>query len=145
VAEAIPAGRRQRTVSAVSLSGIHARSRSFEKRMQVVEPDQVDILAFAVPRCFQQIGDAEEAGFPRELRRDFRKLDGLDGVDFDLAFVHTVPRADGYAGTTPNPNAGGNFAATDSFAQTFCEDHAESLHPVGWIDDAADPTDRDLR
>ena len=113
--------------------------------MQIVEADQVDVLSFTVPRDLQQIGEAKETGFSRELWCNLRKLDRFDGINFDLAFVHTVPRADGYAGTTPNPNAGGNFAATDSFAQTFCEDHAESLHPVGWIDDAADPTDRDLR
>jgi hypothetical protein len=51
--------------------------------MQIVEPDQVarlpqtnDILAFTVPRDLHQIGDAEETGRSRELRRDLRKLDG---------------------------------------------------------------------
>ena len=47
---------------------------------------------------FQRGLDAEESGLSRELRRDLSKLDGLHGVDFDLAFVHTVAGADPDAG-----------------------------------------------
>jgi len=106
--------------------------------MQIVEADQVDILASSMPRDLQQIGEAEETGFSRELRRNLRKLDRLDGVDLDLAFVHTVTGADPYVRTTPNANAAGNLSPTDSFAKTFGEDHAKSLHPVGWNAGSAD-------
>ena len=106
--------------------------------MQIVEVDQVDILAFTVPRDLQQIGEAEETRFSREFRRNLRKLDRLDGIDLDLAFVHTVTGADPYAWTTPNANAAGNLSPADSFAKTFGEDHAKSLHPVGWNAGSAD-------
>jgi hypothetical protein len=97
--------------------------------MQIMEADEVDILAFTVPRDLQQIGEAGESGFSRESRRNLRKLDRLDGVDLDLAFVHTVTGAGPNARTTPNANAAGNLSPTDSFAKTFGEDHAKSLHP----------------
>ena len=100
--------------------------------MQIVEADQVDILAFTVPRDLQQIGEAEETRFSREFRRNLRKLDRLNRVDLDLSFVHTVTATGPYAWTTPNANAAGNLSAADSFAKTFGEDHAKSLHPVGW-------------
>ena len=105
--------------------------------MQVVEPDQVDILPFTVPSNLQQIGDAEETGLARKLRRDLRKLDGLHCVDFDLAFVHTVAGADLDVWTSPDPHAAGYLSPTDSFPKTFCEDHVESLRQVGWNADLA--------
>ena len=73
--------------------------------MQIVEPDQVDILAFTVPRDVQQIGHAEEAGLARELRRNLCKFDGIHGVDFDLAFAHAIAAADLDMGTSPDPDA----------------------------------------
>jgi hypothetical protein len=106
--------------------------------MRIVEADQVDILAFAVARDLQQIGEAKETGLSREARRNLRKLDRLDGFDFDLAFVHTVTGADAYTRTTPNANAAGNLSTTDSFAKTFGEDHVKSLHPVEWNAGSAD-------
>lgn len=99
--------------------------------MQIVEPDQVDILAFTVPRDLQQIADPEEAGLARELRRNLCKFDGLDGVDFYLAFVHPVAATGLDVGTSPDPNAAGNVSPADSFAQAFREDHGESLHQIG--------------
>src|SRR5579863_2070236 len=106
--------------------------------MQIVEANQVDILAFPVPRDLQQIGEAEETGVSGEVGRNLRKLDGLDGVDLDLAIVHTVTGTDSYVRTTPNENAAGNLSPTDAFAKTFGEDHAKSLHPVGWNARSAD-------
>jgi hypothetical protein len=43
--------------------------------MQVVEPDRVDILPFAVPSGFQQIGDTGETRLARQLRRHIRTVD----------------------------------------------------------------------
>jgi hypothetical protein len=99
--------------------------------MQIVEADQVDVLSFTVPRDLQQIGEAKETGFSRELWCNLRKLDRFDGINFDLAFVHTVTGADPDARTTPNANAAGNLSPTDPFAKTFGEDHAKEHTPVG--------------
>ena len=98
--------------------------------MQIVEPNQVDILAFAVPRDLEQIVCAEVAGLARELRGDLRKLDGFHGVDFDLAFVHTVAGADLDVGMSPDPNTAGNVSPADSFAKTFREDHVREITPA---------------
>ena len=97
-----------------------------------MEADQVDILAFAVPRDLQQIGESKETGFSCEIRRNLRKLDRLNGVDLDLAFVHAVTGPNPYARKTPNANAADNLSPTDSFAKTFGEDHAKRLHPIAW-------------
>jgi hypothetical protein len=106
--------------------------------MQIVEADQVDILVFTVAARPSADRPGRGNGFSRELRRKLRKLDRLDGVDLDLAFVHTVTGADPYAWTTPNANAAGSLSPTDSFAKTFGEDHAKSLHPAGWNAGSAD-------
>jgi hypothetical protein len=100
--------------------------------MQIVEPDEVYVLAFAVPRDFKQIGDAEETGVARQLWRDLRTFDELHGVDFDLAIVHPVAAADLDVGTSPDPDAARNLSPTDTFAKAFCEHHVESLQQAGW-------------
>lgn len=96
--------------------------------MQIVEADQVDILAFTVPRDLQQIGEAKETGFSRELRRNLRKLDRLDGIDLDLAFVHAIAPAHSDVRTHPDSNAARDLTPADPFAKAFGEHHEESLH-----------------
>lgn len=91
-----------------------------------MEPDQVNILALAMPRELQQIGDARKTRLPRQLWRDVRHADELDGIDFDLTVVHTVPRADPDMGAGPEPDAAGDRSAADSFPKTFREDHGEA-------------------
>jgi hypothetical protein len=112
--------------------------------MQIVEPDEVDILAFTVARDLQQIGDAEESGLACEFRRDLRYLNGFHGVDLDLAFVHTIAPADLNVGTSPDPNAAGNLPPADCFAKAFREDHVQSLHPVQWNAGSADCDESNL-
>jgi hypothetical protein len=89
-----------------------------------VEPDEIDVLAFAVLRDFQQIEDAEKTGRLGKLRSDVREADGLDGIDFDLAIVHAVTRADFDVRPRPDPNAARDFAATNSFTEPFGKNHA---------------------
>ena len=98
--------------------------------MQIVEPNQIDILAYAVLRNFQEVGDAQETRLTRQLRRDIVQADRLDRIDFDLTFIHPVPGAGLHVGTRPDPDAARDFSAPDPFAKTFREDHGESLHPA---------------
>ena len=119
-----------RLTRALPLTGILARRWRCGQRMQIAEPDQINIVASAVPCDLQQIGHARKAGLAGKLRCDLRKIDGLHGFDFDLAFVHTVVGPGPHMRTSPYPNAAGNLSPTDSFAKTLCEDHAESLHPA---------------
>src|SRR5262245_3029676 len=57
---------------------------------QVMEPDQIDILAGAVCGGAQQIPHAVESRFTSKVRRDVVKRDLLDRVDYDVAFFHLV-------------------------------------------------------
>jgi hypothetical protein len=57
------------------------------------------------------------------------KADRLDRIDFNLTFIHPVSGPDLHAWTLPDPDAAGDFSATDSFAKTFREHHGEKLTP----------------
>jgi hypothetical protein len=92
-----------------------------------MEADQVDVVAFAVFGYFEQVENAEEAGSAGELRGDVGKADGLDGVDFDLAFFHLVALADGDAESDPDADAAGDFTAADAVSKAFGEDHGIGL------------------
>ena len=95
-----------------------------------MKSDQVDILASAVFRNLEQVYQTVEAGLTRELRGDIRKPDGLDGIDFNLAFVHRIAAADPDARTHPDANAAGDVAAPHAVAKTFREDHCWILQRV---------------
>ena len=98
-----------------------------------MEADQIDVFAFAVLGDFQQIDEAQETRFARQLRSDVRKADRLDGIDFDLAFFHAVAVADLDVGARPDADAARDFAAADSLAKALGEHHEKSLHPSGDI------------
>ena len=96
-----------------------------------MEADEVDPFAFTVLRHLQQIDDAEEAGFARQLGRDIRETDRLDGIDFDLAFFHLITGPDFYVRAHPDADAAGDFSAANSLTEAFREHHYESLHRPG--------------
>ena len=95
-----------------------------------MKSDQIDILASAVLRNLEQVDQTVEAGLTRELRGDIRKPNGLNGIDFDLAFVHRIAAADPDARTHPDANAAGDVAAPHAVAKTFREDHHGILQRV---------------
>jgi hypothetical protein len=95
-----------------------------------MKSDQVDILALAVFRNLEQVDQAVEAGLTRELRGDIRKPDGLDGIDFNLAFIHRIAAAHPDVRTHPDANAAGDLAAPHAVAKTFREDHRAILQRV---------------
>ena len=92
-----------------------------------MEPDQIDILAFTVLRGLEQIDNTQETRLSRQLWGDVQKTDRLNGIHFDLAFVHTVPGARGDVGASPDSDAASDFSATNSITKTLGEDHNESL------------------
>ena len=95
-----------------------------------MEPNQIDILAPAMLRHFEQIDHTQKSRLARQLWRDIRKTDRLDRIHLDLTFFHTVPGAHFDMGTRPYAHAASDFSATNSLAKTLGEDHEESLHPV---------------
>jgi hypothetical protein len=92
-----------------------------------VESDQINIFASTVFRDFEQIQNAQEARLAGQLRSDVWKAYLLNRIDLNLAFLHTVPRADGDARTLPDSNAASDFSATYSLAKSFRERHEQSL------------------
>jgi hypothetical protein len=95
-----------------------------------MKPDQVDILAAAMFRNLEEVDQTLEAGFTRELRGDIRKTNGLNGIDFDLAFVHRIAAANPDAWTYPDANAARDVAAPHAIPKTFREDHRGILQRV---------------
>ena len=85
-----------------------------------MKSDQVDILALAVFRNLEQVDQTVEAGLTRELRGDIRKPNGLNGIDFNLAFVHLIAAAHADARTHPDANAAGDAAAPNGPGSPTC-------------------------
>jgi len=79
-----------------------------------VEPNQINVLALAVLRDFEEIEDAKKTRGQRELRSDIGETDRLDGIDFDLAFVHRVAPADFHVRPRPYADAARDFSPTNS-------------------------------
>jgi hypothetical protein len=92
-----------------------------------VEPNQVDVLAFTVLRDFEQIDDTQETRLARQSWSDVQKADRLDGIHFDLTFIHTVPGACFDVRASPDSDAASDFSATNSIAKTLREDHDEKF------------------
>ncbi len=110
--------------------------KSGPARRDVVETDQIDVLAAAVLCDFEQVEDAEESGGAGEGGRDVGKADGVDGVDFDLAIFHGIASADADVRTHPNADRAGDLAGADAVAEAFGEEHggriAGSAQGDGW-------------
>ena len=81
-----------------------------------MKPDQVNVLTFSVLRNFEQIEHTKEAGFPRQRRRDIGKSNRLDGVDFNLAFIHAIAPSYLHVRAKPYPDAASDFTAPDTVA-----------------------------
>jgi len=92
-----------------------------------MEPDEVDAFAPAVLGDLEQIHQAEEARFARQLRSDIREADGRNGIDFDFAFLHAVAVTHFDMRARPYAHAAGDFSAANSLAQALGEHHEESL------------------
>ena len=92
-----------------------------------MEADEVDFFAASMLGDFEQVKNAEEAGCASQLGRDVGEADGLNGVDFDLAFFHGVTPADFDARGLPDADTQGDVAATDAIAEAFGEHHGRKF------------------
>jgi hypothetical protein len=94
----------------------------------VMKVNEIDIFSATMFRHLEKIPHACEATCARQIRRDLRKCNGKDRIDFDLAFLHSVPLAYGYSRTMPYAHATRDTAGTDSVAQILYEQHVTSLN-----------------
>ena len=92
-----------------------------------MEPNQIDIFAFTVLGNLEQIDEPQETRLARQLWSDVGKTDGRDGIHLDLTFFHAVPGAHFDVRTRPDPDAAGDFSATNSLAKPPGEHHEGSL------------------
>jgi hypothetical protein len=88
-----------------------------------VEPNQVHLLAAAVPCGFEEIVHAVKARFARQIVGDVCDLNRLDRVNDDVAVVHRVAPADFDLQPGPDADGAADSAAPDAFAKAFGEDH----------------------
>jgi len=93
-----------------------------------MEPNQVDLLALAMFRNFEEVEDPEEAGRKCELWGDIREADPFYRIHLDVALFHAIPTAHLDVRTHPDSHAARNFSATNALAQTFGEGHPEIVH-----------------
>lgn len=90
-----------------------------------MEPNQVHLVAFAMPCDSQEILHALEPRFTGEVMRDISQGHRRDGIHDDMPIVHPVagPHLDMRA--RPDANAAPDSPATDSLAKRFREHHLE--------------------
>src|ERR1700756_2021311 len=98
---------------------------------QVMEPDEIDVLAASVLRNLQQIRDAREPRLARDLVRDVVESDLLDGVDFDLPRAQPIAVSDLHPRRHPDADAARDLAGANGVAQVFRELHLPMLMPDG--------------
>jgi hypothetical protein len=88
-----------------------------------VESDQIDVLALAVLGDLEEINDSLEARGARQVWSDVVQTDRQDRLDLDFTLFHTVSLAGRHMRAHPDADAAGDLTASDSVAQTSCEDH----------------------
>src|SRR5947209_8598678 len=97
-------------------------------RRQVVEPNQIDVVAPAVPRDPEQIVDAVESRFAGQIIGDVRDSNRRDRIDDDVPLVHAITAAHFYVRTRPDADAAPDPPAPDSLTKAFSEQHKS-----GWL------------
>src|SRR5262245_7654309 len=95
-------------------------------RRQVVEPDQIHVIATAVFCDTQQVLHALEARFTGQIVSHVIEVNRRDRVDDDVTVVHRVTATDLDVRTRPDANAAPDPPPPDSPPKTFSEDHVES-------------------
>lgn len=94
-----------------------------------MEPNQVHLVAAAVPCHLQQIIDAFEPRFARQIVCDVPDGNRRNRIDDDLAVVHLVTTADLYVGSLPDANAAPDSPPSNSLAKAFGEHHTAMPGP----------------
>ena len=88
-----------------------------------MEPNQIHLVAAAVPCDAQQFIHTLESGFTGQIVRDVGDGDRRNRIHDDVALLHAVTTADLYMGTRPDANAASDSPALDSLTKAFREHH----------------------
>jgi hypothetical protein len=87
--------------------------------------DDEDPSSGAVLCDLEKIDDAHKPGLPRELGSDIGEGDLEDPRDENLAGRERVSAADLHVWSLPQPDGGGDFAATNAIAERSEELHGQ--------------------
>src|SRR6478736_1516387 len=88
-----------------------------------MEPNQVGLVAFAVPRDLQEIVNAVESRLAGQIVRNVVDGDRRNRIDNDVSIVHRVAAADLDMEPRPDAYAALDSPAPDAVAQAFREHH----------------------
>jgi hypothetical protein len=91
---------------------------------------QVNVPASTVVRDLEEIDNPKETRLSRQYWSNVRKTNRLDGVYFDLAFLHPIPPAYLHMRTCPDADTASNFSTTNAIPQTLGERHWLPLRPI---------------
>lgn len=78
-------------------------------------------------RHLEEVSNALKAAGAGEIRSDLVECNRDDRINFDLAFLHSVPLACRNVGPMPYTNAASDRTRSDPVAQILYEQHATSL------------------
>ena len=92
-------------------------------RCQIVEPNQVDLVAGPVFRGLEQILHGGEARLACQIAGDVSEAYRLDRIDDDLPFVHPISPSHLDVRTRPDSDAAANPSAPYAFAKVPGERH----------------------
>jgi hypothetical protein len=88
-----------------------------------MEPNQVGLVAFAVPRDLQEIVNAVESRLAGQIVRDVVDVNRRYRIHHDVSVVHRVAASDLDVGPRPDAYAALDSPAPDSVAKAFREHH----------------------
>ena len=92
-----------------------------------MEPNQVGLLAFAMPRDLQQVGNAVESRLAGQIVRDVVDGNRRNRIDDDVSIVHRVAASHLDVGPHPDADAALDSPAADSVAKAFREHHGSHI------------------
>src|SRR5947199_9624652 len=96
---------------------------------QIMEPNQVHLVAAAVSCDSQQIIHALESRFTGQIVGDVGDGNRRNRIHDDMAVVHPVTTTHLDMWTRPDANAASDSSAPMSLAKSFAEHHRESTNP----------------
>jgi hypothetical protein len=91
---------------------------------------QVNVPASTVVSDPEEIDNPKETRLSRQLGSNVRKTDRLDGVHFDLAFLHPIAPAYLHMRMCPDADTASDFSTTNAISQTLGERHCQPLRAI---------------
>ena len=89
-----------------------------------MKSDEIHVFATPMFRHREKVAYSFKAAGACEIRSDIVERNRYHRINFDLAFLHSVPLAYPYVGPMPYANAASDLTRSDTVAQILYEQHA---------------------